>query len=224
MIVSAVSVGKTMAGSGRTDRVRFVAPVIVFVGIFGFRLLTATFPNDHISFLSRARQILHGDLPVRDFIDPGFFLALYVSAAIDWLAGHRLVGEALFTSVSLAAAYALVVVVARRVSGSTLIAVAVALVAASLLPRLMNHHKVLVPAVGLYLAWRYARSGTTGLAVGMGVFAGIATLYRHDHGVYLVPGLLVVLAACHHRDGLRVAARRSAARSAVRGARTTTTA
>ncbi len=190
---------------------RFVGPVVVLVASFAFRLLTATFPNDHISFLSRARQILHGELPVRDFIDPGFFLALYVSAAVDWLAGHRLIGEALLTAASLASAYALLVVVARRVSGSTLVAVAVTLVAASLLPRLMNHHKVLVPAAGLYLAWRYLRRGTTGLALGMGAFTGVATLYRHDHGVYLVPGLLVVLAACHHRDGPRVAARRGAA-------------
>src|SRR6185503_4808486 len=90
--------------------------------------------------------------------------------------------------------------------------------AAALLPRLMNHHKVLFPALGLWLAWHYVERRSARAAVLLGAFAGVATLYRHDHGVYLAPGLLVAIAASHRGDGWRLLAARLGGFGAALGA------
>ena len=54
--------------SGRT------AALAVALGMccFAYRYLAYSgFPNDHFVTLSRAQQILLGEVPVRDFVDPG---------------------------------------------------------------------------------------------------------------------------------------------------------
>ena len=43
------------------------------------------FSNDHFFYLSRATQLLHGARPVRDFVDPGFPLAIATSAVAQWI-------------------------------------------------------------------------------------------------------------------------------------------
>src|SRR5262245_20934492 len=81
-------------------RSRFVLPcvaAVVFVATFLFRFLTLEFMNDHFVHLTRGRQILLGEVPVRDFFDPGLFLQYYASAAALVLSGGTLFGEALLT-------------------------------------------------------------------------------------------------------------------------------
>ena len=55
--------------------------LVTFALVFAYRWLTVNFTNDQFVHLSRARQILLGELPVRDFFDPGLFLQYYASAA-----------------------------------------------------------------------------------------------------------------------------------------------
>ena len=46
--------------------------------------------------LARARQIaMYGDVPFRDFFDPGYFLTLYASAFVERALGDNLLGEML---------------------------------------------------------------------------------------------------------------------------------
>ena len=51
----------------------WVLDLAVFTGTFFFHWLTVAFPSDHFVHLPRARQILLGDVPIRDFFDPGRF-------------------------------------------------------------------------------------------------------------------------------------------------------
>src|SRR5688572_10291322 len=91
---------------------------LVWVATFLVRFLFSEFANDHFVHLSRARQILTGELPSRDFADPGLVLHYYASAAALWLSGYNLFGEALLTISALATANAILFVLASTFSRS----------------------------------------------------------------------------------------------------------
>ena len=59
------------------------------------RLATFEIGNDDYLHLSVAQQLLLGDVPVRDFIDPGELLFNYTSAAAQALGGHNMRSEVL---------------------------------------------------------------------------------------------------------------------------------
>src|SRR5215217_230350 len=80
---------------------------LIFVGSFLLRWLNPGWVNDHFRLLAQARQILSGELPFRDFPDPGVFLQIHTSAAFQLLFGYRLLGEALLCISLLSAGYAL---------------------------------------------------------------------------------------------------------------------
>ena len=48
---------------------------------FLLRFLSIEYTNDHFVHLSRGAQILYGDVPTRDFFDPGLVGQYYASAA-----------------------------------------------------------------------------------------------------------------------------------------------
>ena len=66
---------------------------VVFVFTFVYRLLIVAFDTDHFDHLSMVRQVLFGELPGRDFLDPGRPLKYYPSAAILATFGHNLLGK-----------------------------------------------------------------------------------------------------------------------------------
>jgi hypothetical protein len=72
----------TVTPNRRGRIVMLCAATAVFVGTFLFRFLTLEFMNDHVVHLSRGRQILLGEVPVRDFFDPGEWRPRRRSAAI----------------------------------------------------------------------------------------------------------------------------------------------
>lgn len=108
----------------------------VFAGTFLVRFLTVEFSNDHFVHLSRGRQILLGDAPVRDFFDPGLFLQYYASAAALTLSGGTLLGEAILTTSAVALGATLTFVLAATLSASTTLGLAAALATAATGPRL----------------------------------------------------------------------------------------
>ena len=62
-------------GSASISRNGLIIGAIVAVGgTFLFRFLTVEYTNDHFVHLSRGAQILYGDVPIRDFFDPGLTL------------------------------------------------------------------------------------------------------------------------------------------------------
>jgi hypothetical protein len=93
---------------------------MVLAAAFVWLLLNVELPNDHFDRISRGRQILvYGERPFVDFRDPGYFLTLYASAAVQALSGGRLLGEAVFDSAAVAVAVVLTFLLAARAAEST---------------------------------------------------------------------------------------------------------
>ena len=113
--------------------------VAVFAITWIFRWLTIDFTNDHFVHLSRARQILLGEVPVRDFFDPGLPLHYYASAAAMMISGQNLLGEAVLTVTLVALGAALTFYLSARTSQSILLASVATSVAVALFPRLYNY-------------------------------------------------------------------------------------
>jgi len=107
---------------GRTALVAGTAAAFAVTALL--RFLTVQFTDDHFVHLSRARQILLGEVPVRDFFDPGLILQYYASAVALGLSGRTLLGEAVLTIGFVAAGAGLTFAVATRLSGSFLLGTA----------------------------------------------------------------------------------------------------
>lgn len=181
-----------MSPSGRAI---LVGATTVAIGTFVARYLAVEFTNDHFVHLSRAWQIVLGDVPDLDFFDPGLILQYYASAAALLLSGHNLFGEALLTMGFIAAGAGLTWVAAVRVSGSLWIAAAATTVVVLWMPRLYNYPKVFLYVLAIVVAWHYAQRPGPWAVARLGVVTAVAFLFRHDHGVYIglaVLGLLVV--------------------------------
>ncbi len=163
----------------------------VFAVTFLFRWLTVGFPNDHFQHLSRGRQILLGDVPIRDFFDVGFFLQNYLSSAAQLVFGYNLFGEALLTISFVAFGTTLVFHLSARLSGSRWLAAAAALLTVLAYPRLYSYPKVFLYVSAIGLVWLYARRGSRVQVISMAVLTAVAFLLRHDHGVFIA-----VMMAC----------------------------
>ena len=162
----------------------------VFAGTFLFRWLTVDFLNDHFVHLSRARQILLGDVPIRDFFDPGLLLHYYLSSAAQLVFGHNLFGEALLTISLIAFGTMLVFHLSARLSGSLWLAAGAAVLTAVAAPYLYNYPKVFLYVSAIGLVRLYAHRGSRLLVSLMAAFTALAFLLRHDHGVYIA-GMMV---------------------------------
>ena len=194
---------------------------IAFVGAFLFRFLSLDFANDHFQALSQGRQIaVYGELPARDFADPGFFLMPVASAALQDMFGYNLLGEALFCVTLVSAGATLIFLLASQAGRSILVGLAAFLLVVATYPRLYHYPKVFLLPLALFLCWRYADRATTANLVLVALFTALAFLIRHDHGVYVAVAALVVLLARHWGDGWRVPARRLALYAAVAAAPT----
>jgi hypothetical protein len=168
------------------------------LGAFFFSLSTIILLDDHFGRISPGRQIAQfGDLPFRDYLDPGYFLTEFSSAAVQWLFGDNLLGEALLTSSFIAVGTVLVFVLARRVSASSVTAFIAAVLALLLFPRAYDYDKVLFVPLGILLVWRYVETPTDSRvwAIAAGVVAG--SLYRYDTGVFMAGSTVVAMAILH---------------------------
>ena len=168
------------------------------LGAFFFSLSTVILLDDHFGRISPGRQIAQfGDLPFRDYLDPGYFLTEFSSAAVQWLFGDNLLGEALLTSAFIAIGTVLLFVLARRVSASSMTAFIAAVLALLLFPRAYDYDKVLFLPLGILLLWRYVETPTDSRvwAIAAGVVAG--SLYRYDTGVFIAGSTVVAMAILH---------------------------
>ena len=200
--------------SSRRDAADLLLLVGVFVTTFFYRFNTmggafGGFANDEFDYLARARQIQSGDVPFRDFNDPGWFLTEYLSAAMQWLGGYNLRSEALLTVGMLSLGAALTFMLARRAAGTVVAAVVAVVVHVALDARHYNYPKIVLYAVGLALAWAYVDKPGRARLAALGALVGIGFLFRHDHLVYLGALSVTTIALVHHtsmRDGLRAVA------------------
>ena len=166
-----------------------------------FSLVTYTFSDDHFGRISPGRQIArYGELPFRDFFDPGFVLTDLASAAVQRLFGDNLLGEMLLTSSCVAAGAVLIAVLVRRATGSFVLAVVTASLAVTAFSRPYDYDKFLFYPLGLLACWRYTDTRRRRDLVVVAAVAVVAGMFRYDNGLFVGVCGLVMLAAMHARE------------------------
>jgi hypothetical protein len=176
--------------------------VVASATAFLFRFLSIDFLNDQFMHMVWAWHILQGEVPIRDFVEPGFIGQSYASAAALRLSGHNLFGEGLLTTAFIAAGAGLTFAASAWLSRSIGIACTATLIAVLSMPRLYGYPKVFFYALALTGACRYAQRPGKGSLAALAVISAVAFLFRHDHGVYI--GLTcVAVIAIRHLDELR---------------------
>ena len=155
------------------------------------------FADDEFGYLSRARQIQAGEVPFRDFNDPGWFLTDYTAAFAQWLGGFNLRSEAVLTVGMLSLGAALTYWLARQLTGSRAAALAGVALQIALDPRHYNYPKVVFYAIGLACAWAYVANPRRSRLVLLAAVVAVAFLFRHDHFVYLGALGVMTIAIVH---------------------------
>jgi hypothetical protein len=194
------SADRSVAAPGSPGRSFHVAPIvtlaIAWCIAFDYCLRSLDLRNDQFGRISPGWQILtFGELPFRDFLDPGYFLTEYSSAFMQWLFGQNLLGELLLDSVFIATGCSCVYLVARRLTGSVTPALAAAGFALLAVPRAYDYDKALFYSLGLIVLFRWLDQPTRRRAVALAATLVAAAMYRYDNGVFLgaaaVAGALV---------------------------------
>lgn len=132
---------------------RASAIAIAFVIAAGFRFLGLRngFPNDHFVHLAGAQQILLGDWPTRDFVDPGLPLMFGLSAAAGRLLGSTLFAEGVLVALAFGAGAAFTVAAVARLTGSALLGLLAAAFELAVFPRTYGYPKILIYAAAIWL-------------------------------------------------------------------------
>jgi len=172
----------------------------VFVGSFLIRFLELTFHNDHFEYLSLAAEILDGAVPGVDFFDSTRPLQYYLSAAGLWLFGHQLLAEAILCVTLLSVATAAVFFLGLEVSGSLSLGALAAMFTVAVLPRLYAYPKIIVPAFGLLLCWRFLDRATPARLAALSAWTAVSFYLRFDYGVWLGMAAAAGIAAAQWRD------------------------
>ena len=183
----------------RLPRVAFI--LVFWLGALTVSVSTYNIINDHFDRISRARQIArYGELPFRDFFDPGYFMTEFTSAGLQLLLGDSLLGEMLLNTVIIATGATLVFVLARRVSDSDLGGLAPALLALFAMPRAYDFDKVLFYPLGIFLCWRYVDRPGARRALELAAGITIGALFRYDTGIYTGLAAVVTMLVLHWRE------------------------
>ena len=169
----------------------------VFVASFLFRFLDPEFQMEQYIRLVGARQILHGELPDRDFLNRGYTLMYYAAAAAMAVFEDGLLGDLVLTAGLVSLGAALAWLLSYQASGSIFIGGVAALIAISSYPALYNYPKIFLPVLGLFLLWRYIDHQSVGRLLAVSAGITVALLFRHDHGLYLGLATAAMLACVH---------------------------
>jgi hypothetical protein len=172
------------------------ACIFIFTWLLRFNDPNGSFAgltDDHFFYAVRGWQILYGDIPVRDFVDHGAPLHFYLAGAVQRLFGRGTLSELTFTATMLAGGAALVFWLAVRASGSIAAGLLGTAVHVSLFPRFYNYPKVLVYAAAIPLLWWLADKPSRSPRFWLALATAVAFLFRHDHGVYVAAGVILVL-------------------------------
>ena len=176
-----------------------------------------TFPgfnNDHYVHLARAQQMLFGEWPVRDFVDPGMPFMYVVHAAARAALGSALGVEWAVVAAGFAIGAVCTVIAACRLSGSISVALLVTAFEVALNPRSFGYPKILLYAVASLVIIAMARRFAVHAIVGAAVMTVVAFLFRHDHGVFVGIASLAAIVVGSRHDGWRRGLQRSSIFSA----------
>jgi hypothetical protein len=168
-------------------------------------VLMATAGNDDYQHLTYARQLLAGDLPLRDFWDISTTLQEVLSAVSQLVFGHRLLAEAIIVGLATAAAVFITYRLVRTLTGSAFVAIICASLFVVAIPRTYAYPKWLVYSTAASLWWSYVWWPSTRKAVVAGASVAAAFYWRHDHGVLVAIGVALGMVAAHGwtRDAAR---------------------
>ena len=159
------------------------------------------FPNDHFVHFARAQQMLLGELPTRDFFDPGLPLMYALSAVAQALFGRMLLSEAFLVFGSLGLASALTYWVIVRLTGSFMLAAVLTLLQILIFPHGYGFPKIVLYPIALVAIDRYARTPGAARAVVLAAVTSCSALMRYDHGVFVAAGCATAVAVVHWRSG-----------------------
>ncbi len=179
-----------------------VSALLVLAFLYRFNALGSAlggFDNDHFHYYVRAKQVAHGERPLRDFYDHGLqgawpSLSYELPALAQRIGGETLLTEAVFTIGAIAVSLGVTFLVAARLTG-VVPALVVSLITLFLGTRLYGFSKVLVLAVAAALLLAYARLPGRAKAAMLGVWSVVAFLFRHDFVLYVGTAAIVVIVA-----------------------------
>jgi hypothetical protein len=146
--------------------------------------------------LSEVVNLFAGDHPYRDFFEWGVPLQAALSYLTQLLFGHRLLGEFVKQWALMIAGMVVAAHLAVRLSRSVVtsaITMMVAVINLAVTPT-VHYSKLFIYPCAILLMWRYLERPGVRRSAAMGMFAAIAFLLRHDHGVYVGAGVLLTLA------------------------------
>ena len=200
-VTSSASTAASPPGKRRSQRL-VTTPVAIVAALLGaatfaYRALAFNgFPNDHFVHLAAAQQIVFGALPVRDFVERGLPLMELVSAGAQRVS-EGLPSELIVVALGFALAAASTMVAVYVVSRSLVVALGLAVASVLIFPVSYAYPKILTYATALVAAGLYAIAPRSSRAIGLGVVAAVAFLFRHDHGVLIVGAALIFMLAQH---------------------------
>jgi hypothetical protein len=160
-------------------------------------ILTSTPVNDDYQHLAYARQVIGGELPLRDFWDISTTLQHGLSAVSQVVFGQRLLSEAILVGVATAVAVYLVFRVLQQATGSAWVALVCAGLFLVAIPRVYAYPKWIVYALATSLWWSYVWWPSTRQAIAAGLSVAVAFYWRHDHGGLVAVGVLLGMVAAH---------------------------
>jgi hypothetical protein len=181
--------------------------LMVAASTFVLRWLTLDFDNDYFMHMAWAADMLRGQWPVRDFVEPGFPLQTGLAYAGLRLGGYQLSWEGAVACTFIALSTALTYAVCRRLGVPRWLALLVVAIAVATFPRLYTYPKAFVYPAAIWALLCYQRRPCRRSLVLVAIMTAVAFLFRHDHGVWIVGPTVVGFAFCHWREP-RVLARR----------------
>jgi hypothetical protein len=191
-------------------------PAAVYVALFAlaaaFRFLALKngFVNDHFVYISGGRQMLFGEWPTRDWIDPGLPFMFGASALAQWIFGSTLFAEAMLVSIAFGLAAAFTAAAVRQLTGSMTLGILAALFEIAVFPRTYSYPKIVAYAFEFWLYGRYLAAPDARRLCAMAAGVAIAFMFRHDHGLFLGAGAVLTILLAHERTAWRTSVREAA--------------
>ncbi len=176
----------------------------VFLGTFVLRWLTLDFDNDYFMHMAWAAEMLRGEWPVRDFVEPGFPLQTWLAYAGLRAGGYQLSWEGALACTLIAASVAMTYVVCRQLGLARWLSLFVAAVAALTYPRLYAYPKAFVYPAALWALLWYLRGPNRRTLFLVACATAVAFLFRHDHGVWIAAPTVMGLALRHWSEPRRL--------------------
>ena len=174
-------------------------PLLVYAALFAlaacfrFLALKAGFVNDHFVYITGGRQMLFGEWPTRDWIDPGLPLMFAASAFAQTIFGPTLFAEAMLIAVAFGLAAAMTAAAVRQLTGSMALAILAAVIEIAVFPRTYSYPKILAYAVAFWLYGWYLKAPGISRACAMAAGVAFAFMFRHDHGLFLGVGAAMTI-------------------------------